>query len=140
MEVKDFSTETLEDIVANFETIKNELKKRKANKNNFSFNVGDVIFCKNNNNEYFVLQIKEVDINNNNVVVDEFILRNNGTFDMFEDEWYYYDETNWKEYTKMRNNKIFNSLKEVIYEYNKKFDLLEETHYKELKKLIIEKQ
>ena len=107
MEVKDFSTETLEDIVANFETIKNELQKRKADNNNFSFNVGDVIFCKNNNNDYFVSQIKKVDINNNNVVVDELVLHNNGTFDMFEDEWYYY-ATNWKGYTKMRNNQIFN--------------------------------
>lgn len=140
MEVKDFSTETLEDIVGNYETIKNELKKRKENKKHFSFNVGDVIFCKNNVNDYFILQIKEVDINNNNVVVDELILRNNGTFDMYEDEWYYYDETNWKEYTKMRNNQIFNSVKEVINEYNKKIDLIEETTYKELKKLIIEKQ
>lgn len=139
MEVKDFSTETLEDIVANYETIKNELKKRKADNNNFSFNVGDVIFCKNNNNDYFVSQIKKVDINNNNVVVDELVLHNNGTFNMFEDEWYYYYATNWKKYTKMRNNQIFNSLKEVINEYNKKIDFFEETTYKELKTLIIEK-
>lgn len=140
MELRDFSTETLEDIVANYETIKNELKKRKANNNNFSFNVDDVIFSKNNNNDYFVLQIKEVNINYDNVVVDEFILRNGGTFDMFEDEWYDIEETNWKEYTKMRNNQIFNSLKEVINEYNKKIDFIEATTYKELKTLIIEKQ
>lgn len=140
MELRDFSTKTLEDIVANYETIKNELKKRKANNNNFSFNVDDVIFSKNNNNDYFVLQIKEVNINDDNVVVDELILRNNGIFDMFEDEWYDIEETNWKEYTKMRNNKIFNSLKEVINEYNKKIDFIEATTYKELKTLIIEKQ
>ena len=58
---------------------------------------------------------------------------------MFEDERYYYYASNWKEYTKMRNNKIFNSLKEVINECNKKIDFIEETTYKELKKLIIEK-
>ena len=44
MEVKHFGTKTLEYIVANFETIKNELKKRKADNNIFSFNVGDIIF------------------------------------------------------------------------------------------------
>ena len=138
MELRDFSTETLEDIVANYETIKNELKKRKAD-NNFSFNVSDVIFRKNNNNDYFVLQIKEVDINDDKVVVDELVCRNSGLFNILEDEWYDIEETNWKEYTKMRNNKIFNSLKEVINEYNKKIDFIKETTYKELKKLIIEK-
>ena len=86
MEVKDFSTETLEDIVANYETFKNELKKRKTNKNNFSFNVGDVIFHKTNNNDYFVLQIKKVDINNNIVVIDKLVLYSNGMFNMFEDK------------------------------------------------------
>ena len=140
MEVKHFGTKTLEYIVANFETIKNELKKRKADNNIFSFNVGDVIFRKNNNNDYFVLQIKEVDINDDKVVVDELVCRHSGIFNMIEDEWYDIDETNWKEYTKMINNKIFNSLKEVINEYNKKNDFIQKTTYKELKKLIIEKQ
>ena len=140
MEVKHFGTKTLEYIVANFETIKNELKKRKADNNIFSFNVGDIIFRKNNNNDYFVLQIKEVDIDDDKVVVDELVCRHSGIFNILEDEWYDIDETNWKEYTKMINNKIFNSLKEVINEYNKKIDFIQKTTYKELKKLIIEKQ
>lgn len=140
MEVKHFGTKTLEYIVENYETIKNELKKRKADNNIFSFNVGDIIFRKNNNNDYFVLQIKEVDIDDDKVVVDELVCRHSGIFNILEDEWYDIDETNWKEYTKMINNKIFNSLKEVINEYNKKIDFIQKTTYKELKKLIIEKQ
>lgn len=136
MNVKDFSTETLEEIVASIDTIKKELKKRKENENNFLFNVGDVIFTKNNNNDYFLLHIKEIDINNNNVVVDELVLRNSSTFDMFEDEWYYYDETKWNEYTKIENSEMFDSIEDIIYVYDKQIDDLTIKTYKELKTLV----
>lgn len=133
MNVKDFSTTELADILSNIENIKKELENRKENENKFLFNVGDVIYTKNKNNDYFILYIKEIDINNNNVVVDELVLRYSSTFDMFEDEWYYYNDIKWPEYTKIENSEIFNSIEDIINVYNKQIDDLTIKTYKELK-------
>lgn len=133
MNVKGFSTTELADILSNIENIKKELENRKENENKFLFNVGDVIYTKNKNNDYFILYIKEIDINNNNVVVDELVLRYSSTFDMFEDEWYYYNDIKWTEYTKIENSEIFNSIEDIINVYNKQIDDLTIKTYKELK-------
>lgn len=135
MDIKGLSTEFLEEIVVNYDNIKEEIKKRKKRGKEFRFNKGDIIFKKDKYNNHFFLHIKEIDKNNDNVICDEIELRNDGTFIMYEEELFSYEDTKWNKY-KVVNSSIYSTLEGLINEYSKHVDLLTESTYKDLQTII----
>ena len=90
MNFSKYTTKELEFITSNVELLKKELKKRHIKElNDFPFKVGDVIHTKHDNDN-FLLKIKEIDKRNNNIVVDEIIIRDCGLFDAYVDEFINY--------------------------------------------------
>lgn len=131
-----YTTKELEFINSNFEFLKKELEKRhtkELDKDNFLFNVGDVIHSKQDN-DIFVIKIKEIDKRNNNIVADEIVIRRDGgLFDAYVDEWYDIDTTEWHEYVKIEDSKIFENLLDIIDQYNYDAQRLNDEAYFKLK-------
>ena len=133
--MSDFTTEQLKAIAAfGIDTIKEELEERLMieDKNNFPFKTGDVIYtkCVDDN---FLLKIKKIDKRNNNVVADEIILRDDGSFGFYNDEWYDIITTSCHEYTKIEDSEIFENLLKIINKYNDDLQQLFDDTYLKLK-------
>lgn len=87
MDFSKYTTQELEFIISNFKSFKKELKKRHIKESDdFPFKSGDVILL-NTGCDNFLLKIKKIDKRNDHVVVDEIIIRDDGTFDVYVDEW-----------------------------------------------------
>ena len=128
-----YTTKELEFITSNFELLKKELEKRHIKESDdFIFNVGDVIHSKHDN-DIFLIKIKEIDKRNNNIVADEIIIRDGGLFDAYVDEWYDIDTTEWYEYVKIEDSKIFENLLDIIDQYNYDVQRLNDEAYFKLK-------
>ena len=88
MNFSKYTTKELEFITSNVELLKKELEKRRIKElDDFPFKVGDVIHTKHDNDN-FLLKIKEIDKRNNNIVVDEIVIRDGGLFYACVDEWF----------------------------------------------------
>ena len=129
-----YTTKELEFITSNFEFLKKELEKRHIKElDDFLFNVGDVIHSKQDN-DIFLIKIKEIDKRNNNIVADEIVIRRDGgLFDVYVDEWYDIDTTEWHEYVKIEDSKIFENLLDIIDQYNYDAQRLNDEAYFKLK-------
>jgi len=128
-----YTTQELEFIVSNFDKLKRELEKRNVKESGgFLFNTGDVIHLKYNNDN-FLLKIKGIDKRNNNVVIDEIIIKDGGSFDVYVDEWYDIDNPEWSEYVKIEDSKIFENLLVIINKYNNEAQQLCDDAYLKLK-------
>lgn len=128
-----YTTQELEFITSNIEFLKKELEKRRIKElDDFPFKVSDVIHSKYDNDN-FLIKIKEIDKRNNNVVVDEIIIRDGVSFDAYVDEWYNIDNVEWCEYTKIEDSEIFENLLNIIYKYNHDVKQLEDDTYLKLK-------
>ena len=137
MDFSKYTTQELESIVSNFNDLKRELKNRNIiESDNFTFEVGDVIHSKYDNDN-FLLKIKEIDIINNSVVVDEIVIRHSGLFNAYVDEWYDIDTTEWYEYFKIKDSNIFENLLNIIYKYNDDLQQLNDDAYLKLKNEIV---
>lgn len=133
MNLNKYTTQELEFIISNFSGLKRELEKRNIKESDdFIFKTGDVIHSKDNNDN-FLLKIKEIDKRNNNVVADEIIIRDGGLFDSYVDEWYDIDTTDWHEYVKIEDSEIFENLLKIIDKYNDEIKQLENDTYLKLK-------
>lgn len=133
MDFNKYTTQELEFITSNIESLKKELEKRNIRElDNFLFNTGDVIHSRRGNDN-FLLKIKDIDKRNNNVVVDEIIIRDGGLFDAYVDEWYYIDTTYWNEYVKIEDSEIFENLLNIINKYNDDVQQLNDDTYLKLK-------
>lgn len=118
MNFSKYTTQELEFITSNIELLKKELEKRNIKESdNFPFKPGDVILlhtvCDN-----FLLKIKEIDKRFDKVVVDEIVIRDDGTFDAYVDEWYDIEYTEWNDYVKIEDSEIFENLLNIIDKYN----------------------
>lgn len=128
-----YTTQELKFIISNFGDLKRELEKRNIKESNdFVFKCGDVIYTKWDNNK-LLLKIKEIDKRNNNVIADEIVIRNGGSFDFYNDEWYDIDNTEWHEYTKIEDSEIFENLLKIIDKYNDDLQQLSDNTYLKLK-------
>lgn len=133
MNFSKYTTQELEFITSNIELLKKELQKRNIKESDdFIFKTGDVIHSKDNN-DHFLLKIKEIDKRNNNVVADEIIIRDGGLFDFYVDEWYDIDTTDWHEYVKIEDSEIFENLLNIIDKYNDDVQQLNDDAYLKLK-------
>lgn len=135
MNLSKYTTQELEFITSNIELLKKESEKRNIREsNNFPFNTGDVIhFHSKYNDDNFLLKIKEIDKRNNNVVVDEIFIKDDGDFDTYIDEWLDIDETEWHEYIKIEDSEIFENLLNIIDKYNDEVQQLNDDTYLKLK-------
>lgn len=133
MNFSKYTTKELEFITSNVELLKKELKKRHIKElDDFPFKVGDVIHTKHDNDN-FLLKIKEIDKRNNNIVVDEIVIRDGGLFDAYVDEWFDIDHTEWYEYVKIEDSEIFENLLNIIDKYNDEVQQLNDDAYLKLK-------
>ena len=126
-----YTTQELEFIISNFGDLKRELEKRHIKElDKFPFKTGDVIHSKSDNNNYLI-KIKEIDKRNNNIFADEIVIRNDGSFDAYADEWYDIDTTEWHEYVKIEDSEIFENLLKIIDKYDNDIQQLnDDTHLK----------
>ena len=133
MNFSKYTTQELEFIISNFDDLKSELEKRNIKESDdFPFKSGDVIHSKQGNDN-FLIKIKEIDKEHNNVVADEIVIRDGGLFDGYVDEWYDIDTTEWHEYTKIEDSEIFENLIKIIDKYNDEVQQLEDDTYLKLK-------
>lgn len=128
-----YTTQELEFIISNFGDLKRELEKRNIKESNdFPFETGDIIHTKWDNNN-FLIKIKEIDKINNNVVADEIIIREYGSFDAYTDEWLDIDRTEWHEYVKIEDSEIFENLLNIINKFDNDLQQLNDDTYLKLK-------
>ena len=133
MNFSKYTTQELEFITSNVELLKKELEERYIKESdNFPFKSGDVIHSKQSNYN-FILKINKIDKRNDTVVTDEIILRDDGTFDVYVDEWYDIDDTEWNEYVKIEDSEIFENLLNIIDKYNDEVQQLNDDAYLKLK-------
>ena len=133
MDFSKYTTKELKFITSNVELLKKELEKRHIKElNDFSFKVGDIIHTKHDNDN-FLLKIKEIDKRNNNIVVDEIVIRDGGLFDAYVDEWFDIDRTEWNEYVKIEDSEIFENLSKIIDEYDNDLQQLNNDTFLKLK-------
>ena len=133
MNFSKYTTQELEFIISNFGDLKRELENRNIKESNdFIFKSGDVIHLKEGNDN-FLLKIKEIIKRNNIVVVDEIVIRGDGSFDAYVDEWYDIDITEWNAYVKIEDSEIFENLLNIIDKYNDEVQQLENDTYLKLK-------
>lgn len=133
MNFSKYTTQELKFIISNFDNLKKELEERYIKESdNFPFKSGDVILL-NTGCDNFLLKIKKIDKRNDHVVVDEIIIRDDGTFDVYVDEWYDIEYTEWNEYVEIEDSEIFENLLNIIDKYNDEQEQLENDTYLKLK-------
>jgi hypothetical protein len=139
MNFSKYTTQELEFITSNVELLKKELEERYIKESdNFPFKSGDVIYTKSNDGN-FLLKIKEIDKRYNKVVadeiavVDEIEIRDDGTFDVYVDEWYDIEYTEWNEYVKIEDSEIFEHLIYLIDQHNDFIQRVNDDTYLKLK-------
>ena len=128
-----YTTQELEFITSNIEFLKKQLEKRHIKElDDIPFKVGDVIHIRNDKDN-FLIKIKEIDKRNNNVVVDEIIIRASWSFNLYINEWYNIDTTKWHKYTKIEKSEIFENLSNIIDKYDNDSQQLKDETYLKLK-------
>jgi hypothetical protein len=133
MNFSKYTTQELEFIISNFGDLKRELEKRNVKElDGFPFKTGDVIHSKQDNDN-FLLKIKEINKRNNNIIADEIVIRDGGLFDAYVDEWYDIGTTEWHEYIKIEDSEIFKNLLNIIDKYNDEMQQLNDDAYLKLK-------
>ena len=133
MNFSKYTTQELEFITSNVELLKKELEKRNIKESdNFIFKTGDVIHSKHGNDNS-ILKIKKIDKRNDRVVVSEIVIRDDGRFNVYVEEWYSIEYTEWNEYVKIEDSEIFENLLNIIDKYNDDVQQLENNTYLKLK-------
>lgn len=133
MNFSKYTTQELEFITSNVELLKKELEKRNIKESNdFIFKTDDIILL-NTGCDNFLLKIKEIDKRFDKAVVDEIIIRDDGTFDVYVDEWYDIEYTEWNDYVKIEDSEIFENILNIIDKYNDEMKQLNEFAYLRLK-------
>lgn len=118
MNFEKYTTQELEFITSNVELLKKELQKRRIKElNKFPFEAGDVIHTRNNYNCNYFIKINEIDVRNNEVSVDEIVIRKNGLFEVNDGERWGIDEAEWFDYTKIEDPTIFENLLNITNKY-----------------------
>ena len=133
MAFEKYKTDEIEFIIAHLPDLQRELEKRK-NKEFVGcfFKEGDTLYCTNHDGDKFFIKVKEISVPYNNVTYDEIVIRNEGYFDNFEDEWDDYNR-DWSEYKKLDDTSIFDKLNNAIKKYNDGVKNLENATFDNLK-------
>ena len=133
MAFEKYKTDDLEFIIAHLPDLQRELEKRR-NKEFVGcfFEEGDTLYCTNHDGDKFFIKVKEISVPYNNVTYDEIVIRNEGYFDNFEDEWDDYNR-DWSEYKKLEDASIFDKLNNAIKKYNDGVKNLEDATLDNLK-------
>ena len=133
MNFSKYTTQELEFIISNFDNLKRELEKRNIKESdNFPFKSGDVIHSKQGNDNS-ILKIKKIDKRIDRVVVAEIVIRDDGRFNVYVEEWYSIEYTEWNEYVKIEDSEIFENLLNIIDKYNDEVPQLDNDTYLKLK-------
>ena len=133
MNLNKYTTQELEFIISNFSGLKRELEERYIiESDDFIFKSGDVIYLKHGN-ENSLLKIKEIDKRNGTVVVDEIVISDYEFFNVYIDDKYNIDTTEWHKYIKIKDFEIFENLLKIIDKYNDEIQQLENDTYLKLK-------
>lgn len=138
MAFEKYKTDDLEFIIAHLPDLQRELEKRR-NKEFVGcfFKEGDTLYCTNHDGDKFFIKVKEISVPYNNVTYDEIVIRNEGYFDNFEDEWDDYNR-DWSEYKKLDDTSIFAELKNMIEAHDNAILKIQNTTFNNLKNLAIE--
>ena len=137
MNFSKYTTQEPEFITSNVELLKKELEERYIKESdNFIFKTGDVIHSKQGNDNS-ILKIKKIDKRNDRVVVAEIVIRDDGRFNVYVEEWYSIECTEWNEYVKIEDSEIFENLLNIIDKYNDEVQQLENDTYLKLKNEIV---
>ena len=133
MNFNKYTTQELEFIISNFGDLKRELEKRYIKESDdFIFKPGDVIHLKQGNDNS-ILKIKKIDKRNDRIVVAEIVIRDDGRFNVYVEEWYSIEYTEWNEYVKIEDSEIFENLLNIIDKYNDDAQQLKDDTYLKLK-------
>ena len=133
MNFSKYTTQELEFITSNVELLKKELEKRNIKESdNFIFKTGDVIHS-NHGNDNSILKIKKIDKRNDRVIVAEIVIRDDGRFNVYVEEWYSIEYTEWNEYVKKEDSEILENILNIIDKYNDDVQQLEDDTYLKLK-------
>ena len=133
MNFNKYTTQELEFIISNFGDLKRELEKRYIKESDdFIFTPGDVIHSKHGNDNS-ILKIKKIDKRNDRVVVAEIVIRDDGRFNVYVEEWYSIEYTEWNEYVKIEDSEIFENLLNIIDKYNDDVQQLNDDAYQKIK-------
>ena len=133
MNFSKYTTQELKFITSNVELLKKELEERYIKESdNFPFKSGNVILS-NTGCDNLLLKIKKIDKKNDHVVVDEIIIKDDGTFNVYVDEWYDIEYNEWNECVKIEDSEIFENLLNIIDKYNDEVQQLEDDTYLKLK-------
>lgn len=133
MNFSKYTTRELESIISNFGDLKRELEKRRIKESDdFIFKIGDVIHTKWDDNN-LLLKIKEIDKRNNHVAAAEIVIREYGSFEAYDDEWFDIDRTEWHEYVKIEDSEIFENLLNIINKFDNDLKQLNDEAYLKLK-------
>lgn len=125
MDFSKYTTQELKFITSNVELLKQELEKRHIKElDDFPFKVGDVIHTEYNNDN-FIIKVKEIYEGHGDIIADEIVIRDDGSFDAYVDEWY--------EYVKIEDDEIFENLLNIIDRYNDDIQQLNNDVYLKLK-------
>ena len=136
MNFSKYTTQELEFITSNVELLKKELEKRNIKESdNFPFKPGDVIHSKHGNDNS-ILKIKKIDKRNDRVIVAEIVIRDDGRFNVYVEEWYSIEYTEWNEYVKIEDSEIFENVLKIIDKYNDELQQLNNDTYLKLKNKI----
>ena len=136
MDFSKYTTQVLVFITSNFESFKKELEKRNVRKSaGFPFKTGDVVHSKYNNDN-FLIKIKEICYGD--IIADEIVIRDDGTFNAYVDEFYDINNTDinnteWYEFVKIEDSKIFENLLNIIDKYSDDAQQLNDDTYLKLK-------
>ena len=136
MSFSNYTTRELEFIISNFDDLKRELEERNIKESNsFPFKIDDIIYSKYDDDN-FLLKIKNIDKENNSIIVDEIIIKDGGSFNYYVDVWFNIARINcteWHEYVKIEDSEIFENLLNIIDKYNDEVQQLNDDAYLKLK-------
>lgn len=133
MKLEKYTTQELEFITSNVELLKRELQERHMKElDKFPFKVGDVIHTKDRNANYFI-KIKKFYEKDEQVDIDEIIIREDGEFDAEVNECYAIGDIEWFRYVKVNDSNIFDNLLNITNKYYDDVQQLNDDTYQKIK-------
>lgn len=138
MELKEYTTEFLEDIVKNINSIKRELSKRQRIEITSQMKVGDVYYS-HNKSDFSPCLYKITSIEGNEFYYDELIV-SRIQIQYADDCMSYLDDTNIASYQKLENPEVFDALLNIANQYNDEVETLHANAYYSMIDILKEKQ
>ena len=133
MNFEKYTTQELEFITSNVLLLKKELQILRIKElDKFPFKVDDVIHQKYNNGTNFI-KIKKIDERNNQIYIDEIVIKHDTSFDLDVNECFSIYNIDWVRYDKVEDPDIFENLLKIINKYYDDVQQLHDDTYQKIK-------